>query len=503
MTKSDLKDHLPLVFLIALAAVLIFTNLSNQYLWQDEAETAVLARNVLKFGFPRAFDGVNFVNPRLAEWYGVGFGSNNAWLYHPWVQFYVTAFSFLLFGVSTFSARFPFAVLGVINVYLTYRLARRLTGDKDTAVISALLLVLSVPYLLLMRQSRYYALAVFLVLLILIFYSKFRGEGKAGDLGLLAACMITLGYTVHGMLVPVFAAIAAHFILFERDRKRILMMFLAAIVVIGAVVPWFLISDSAAHAGPLTAKKIGQNFEFLIRVINKYIFPVFFFIAVYLAWAIKKKRIGPALSRKEIEALALIGAIAAAGIGAFSFAEQRHFRYMVYFIPLLGIAEGMVLSRWYSRSRAAVVIFLGISLGTGVFNQAPPNFFLPKYFYEITHDYDGPIEGIVKFLSANAREGDEVKIIYGDLPLIFYTGLKIDNTWVYDDSHMPKWVIFRRGWHEQLDNEYYTKIQKTYKRHILRYPDIMWENRPDDLGYHKFWTDTDTPGVIVFERPEK
>jgi hypothetical protein len=65
---------------------------------------------------------------------------------------------------------------------------------------------------------------------------------------------------------------------------------------------------------------------------------------------------------------------------------------------------------------------------------------------------------------------------------------------------MPRWIVFRRGWHEQLGNSYYTKVQKTYKKHVLDYPDIQYENRPGDLGYHKFSTDKEAPGVIVFEK---
>src|ERR1700683_3367941 len=43
------------------AAVLLFWGLTDKYLWQDEAATAVLAARMLKFGRPLAYDGVNLV----------------------------------------------------------------------------------------------------------------------------------------------------------------------------------------------------------------------------------------------------------------------------------------------------------------------------------------------------------------------------------------------------------------------------------------------------------
>ena len=44
---------------------------------------------------------------------------------------------------------------------------------------------------------------------------------------------------------------------------------------------------------------------------------------------------------------------------------------------------------------------------------------------ELTHDYDGPVEGIVRFLREHAREGDVVAMVHGDLPVKFYTGLRV------------------------------------------------------------------------------
>ena len=52
-----------LLLFLALGAALLLANLGNGCLWQDEAETAVLGKNILRFGYPRAFDGVNRLNP--------------------------------------------------------------------------------------------------------------------------------------------------------------------------------------------------------------------------------------------------------------------------------------------------------------------------------------------------------------------------------------------------------------------------------------------------------
>src|SRR5215472_16946555 len=44
------------------AAVLLFWNLTDTYLWQDEANTAVLAVRLLRHGKPLAYDGRNLIS---------------------------------------------------------------------------------------------------------------------------------------------------------------------------------------------------------------------------------------------------------------------------------------------------------------------------------------------------------------------------------------------------------------------------------------------------------
>lgn len=491
-----MKKHLPIILILIAVSFLLFLNLSNQYLWQDEAETAQLAKNTLKFGFPTAYDGKNLVNPVIRT----GYGPNYGWRYHPWGQFYLTAGSFLLFGINTFAARFPFALLGVINVLLIYILSVKLTKERTVAILASLLLSTSVPYLLLMRQCRYYAPATFLILLILLLYRKFLEKRSGKYIAMFSAVLVMLTYTVHGMLLPIFAAIGLHFLIFAFDKRSFPRMILAGVIVAAASAPWFIYSNTGAHVADISIARLWKNLEFQIRMINKYIFPAFFFICAYAVRLVWKRNWKISLSPEEKKTLSIIVSVVLMSLVAFCFAEERNFRYLVFFIPLFALIQGMILLRLYRFNRYLLGAFLVLSVFTGIFNMGTPSFYFPRYLYEITHDYDGPIEGIVRFLNKNSKEGDTVKIIYGDLPLMFYTGLEVDNSQVYDDEHMPEWIVFRRGWHERLDNKYYTKVGDTYKKHILDYPDIKWENRPGDLTYHRFSTDKEAPGVVIFEK---
>lgn len=93
---------------------LVFYGLGSRPLWQDEAETAILAKNVLKFGAPLAYDGKNLVSQEKNQ----EFGKDYVWRWSGWSQIYIAALSFRLFGCSTFTARLLFAMIGVSGSHI-------------------------------------------------------------------------------------------------------------------------------------------------------------------------------------------------------------------------------------------------------------------------------------------------------------------------------------------------------------------------------------------------
>src|SRR5947207_2152399 len=116
------------------AAVLLFWNLTDTYLWQDEANTAVLAVRLLEYGRPLAYDGRNLLSddnfaaqdrqtidertkdPEKAVEDCIRRGAMTAdrmWTYHPWGQFVLAGLSIELLGRTTFAARLPFALAGL------------------------------------------------------------------------------------------------------------------------------------------------------------------------------------------------------------------------------------------------------------------------------------------------------------------------------------------------------------------------------------------------------
>ena len=134
--------------LTALACFGLTYNLGDRMLWTDEAETALLAVNITKFGLPLADDGKNDLQRTRPG----SRSEHNLWVWSPWLDEYVAASSFALLGRSTFSARLPFALLALASVALLCVVAWRASGSHELVLLAGFLYATCVPFVLHARQ---------------------------------------------------------------------------------------------------------------------------------------------------------------------------------------------------------------------------------------------------------------------------------------------------------------------------------------------------------------
>lgn len=143
---SPLKiGHLILIF--ALAALPFAATFALYY--PDERHYTDGALMMLKHGdwlLPHTGAGVpRFEKPVLAYW--------------------AVAASWLIFGINVLAARLPFLLAGCGTLWLTYRLARKLTGNDRTALLAAVILAAHPQFFLCSIRSMPDALLVFFVTL--------------------------------------------------------------------------------------------------------------------------------------------------------------------------------------------------------------------------------------------------------------------------------------------------------------------------------------------------
>ena len=501
-----------MVALGLLAGGLMLTNLGNHHLWQDEAQTALIARTVLADGIPRGTDGVNYFSQEL----GVEYGDDYVWKWHTWLSFYLVAASFALLGETTLAARLPFALLGIGSVLLTYAAGRALWRDRRAAAAGATLLALSVPYLVLMRQARWYAAAACFSLLGLYAYARMR-PGERRPVVLLVVAGTLLFHTHYFYVATLLATLLLHAALLERDRLRPTIV--ASAVVILVNLPWILwflgvrYGDSYAEQlfSPAWALFFGPRFFGLLWT-TFVAWPLLLApVALVAERAIRGER-QTGVSAASLRGVALLVLLCVVTIVLLSLVTPGGYaRYLTPLGPvcflLVGLPAGALLRRSAPLGVAAIAAWLVYAAWVVPPRSAHWNA-LPHFAYEVTHDFDGPIEGIVEFLEQNASEGDVVGITYGDLPLKFYTDLRIVGGLTGEDIEAARdaqWIIPRRSALTKEEKRVRGALQsylsrEHYRPYTLDYADTTFHNR-ETMHAHRFGTAPESwPRLVIFGR---
>lgn len=499
-------DNLPLVLITVVASVLLFSNLGNQSLWQDEAETAVVARTIQHYGTPHGFDGRNYFSQAMGKEYDAHY----LWKQHPWVQFYVLVPSLALFGNSTAAARFPFALFGLGSVVLVYFLGKGLWKSKKAGAFASAALALSVPFLILSRQCRYHSPAAFFSLLALYGYLMILERRKLGWL-VFSVTSILLFQTQLLCGAAMLAAVGLHALLARRDGLKTTAI---CVVAVGAInVPWVMWTRDVAQGRtePLTlALFFEKSGGVMAQLANNVFWPYLLFVPIVLgAWIWLRKGHPPVPdgdASKNVVLLALFCIMLL--VVNCAIAPIAYFRYFAPLIPVAALFIGLIFGRlhvvWGVIALSALVLWSPLQTLTG--GKAQKND-ISTYLYEITHDFNGPVDGIVKYLKTNAKKTDVVATTYEDLPIKFYTDLRVVGGLTGEDPEPIRkadWVIVRAN----MCSPYEIPVRKfiaenlkasDYQAITLDCPDTKFENReePDE---HLSRTATDAPSVVIYKR---
>ncbi len=501
--------------LLLLAALLIFANLDDRYLWDDEAETALLARNVLRFGIPVAWDGASLVSQEC----GVDYDRNYLWRQTPWLPIYLAAGSFALFDASTFTARLPFALLGLLAVPSMYLLARRVLDDRLTALIAGGSLLLSVPFLLHVRQCRYYALAILAAIWVLYCFFLLPARRRLAAAGLALALTVLL-HASHLLFFGAVAGLALGSIVLALDGAVLAWLTAAVVAAMSVNLPWLFAAGLGETTDRLLAlgslRSFAANLAGYAARAELYAFPALLLAAALVAVAIATR------SRPDWHSP---GARVCIALCAFALGHALvvatvpfvFFRYLITLLPVFALLQAWIVRTLATRSRvlAAAVLALALLPDRADLVRGRFSVTLAKYADEITHHVPGPIEAIVRYLATAARQGDRLFISYGDLPLRFYTGLEVRGGqgcqslagWPPPDFVIVRYFFRFRpvapGVREDTERTlHYLKSeipQHLYRRVDLPVADTVWENIPEP-DRHVFRDGGDRPKITVYEK---
>lgn len=537
------RQNRELILILLAASILFFYNLGNMSLWEDEAETAVLAKNILKTGLPHAWDGKNIVTQE----FGRDSNNNNIWIYHPWLSHYISALSMKIIGTSNWALRFPFTLFGFLTIPLLYSFSLFISKNKRIAVHSSLLLAFSIQFILYSRQLRYYSLTAFFSTLLLYSYTKLIMFPKKRYIFGTILSLILLFYSNHITAIAIGLGIFIHYLIFNRNKINFNTILAILILSFAFTLPWLMFSNASKHIEISSITIYISKFIHLLLDLNM-IFPIVFII-ILSPFIIKNKL-------KEEQWLLIIPVLSLIITYSFIPVFPRG-RYLVPVYPLLftGIAWMILKFKENSTFYIATLTFL---LFTNIFSLIPglilkniPHFpkeiskiyfnkikyYYNDYVHELTKKYDGPIEGIVRFLKNNANPNQTIFVNYEAEPIIFYTDLKVLR--IIPFLNPPDWIVLRKNkispyaddnydfkcvllrsifmpqkikWNSspsQTQDDLNIRHNKKYIKHILNkynylpielpYPNIPYENLPD-IEFHQFETVKNAPNLIIYKR---
>jgi len=466
--------HWPVAVLAVISAVFIFTNLGNDYLWEDEGDTAALASNILKYGVPKAWNGAAFLDSD----HGARLNGELVMVTHPWLQYYLTAASFLVFGENTFAARFPFAVAGWLSILLAYLFIWRFTENRWAAVTTAALLVFSVQFLLYARQCRYCALNLFLVCALFWFFFKMKSAREC-TLFVIAAAFLFHSHPYGLAPTAALGALALAYPPFKAQRRWI---WFATPAVALLTLPWLAFSSLSSKGSELNTTapaSVGEVFERSLQAfiettsVTPLIGTVILCIAAVF-WLRHKGTRAPTEEISELETVSsaprrfleqnemsiLLAVLATAVVYALETVVTQSsdslwlagMRYSSAVLPLAAMAAGIVIAK-LSRQNVFIwtplfVIFAFTKLGQltpwvaanpgGLFRigkysvgaHVPAKIVdrflgtgLFRYGRDLWRENPGTVARTCNFLRENAKPDDVIIVNYGMEPTYFYTRL--------------------------------------------------------------------------------
>ena len=432
---------------LAFAFFLLFYHLDGRLLWGDEAETAVLAKNVAQFGVPRTSDGTNYIILHGA----VDETRNHVWIWSPWLQEYFAAGSFILFGPTTWAARAPFALIGWCSLVALALVAYKIYRSHWVALASVVLLGTSEIFLLHARQCRYYSISVFGEILLVYGIHQLFVQNRRG-IWLAAPALIVQFYSNYIIAV---ANLPALFFLAWMFRKRGKHAVLRVVAILGilmvAVLPWLVYAHPWGQTNEVGGENYFKKAWYYLMGFHFHFLPLcFLLLPLFGLIPVRRDRptTGPEVSRQwERFLLFLLPSYFAMILVAPGF-------YLRYLLPILPVAC-LLAAAWIFRHvkwRALAVLVVVIQSASNVFSimTAYPfrethtlRFPLVEYMGGMAAPYPDRFADALDFFKTHAHPGERVLTLDPEFPLIFYMQLRIiDGRMMAPPAgQLPDWIL--------------------------------------------------------------
>jgi hypothetical protein len=404
-------------------AFLLFAQLGHYALWDDESLVALSAEAVQRTGDT----GVLLDHGNIVAYRDGLCVRDFADRSTPPLATYLCAASFDFLGRSAFTARLPFALLGLGTGALLLLWARDTPAPARWVFVAALFA--NVSLILFSRQCRYYSPAIFFSLAIVFAAWRWRqGPWQLLILAALSVCLFAANFISY---VALYGVLAVDYVLWRRKEKPLglrdaLVLFLPQLVLIGAIAsvwnPFHTAFGSYENTNTLP-DRLTLYFR-CWRDLDRCEF--FALPLVLLALAVGLVRRRGWLARGCVALAVYLALIALTSPQPIRLSVEAEVRYLTPILPLaLALQAGAlvaVLGRW----RGWLVLVTAIAFGTNLLNGGP--FFdwglrstILSYLGELSLPQAEPYTPTAAWINANVPENATIWVnpYYASYPLMF------------------------------------------------------------------------------------
>lgn len=448
MNKRPRTIGIVLAYAVLLAAAfwLLFYHLDNHLLWGDEAETAVLAKNVLQFGVPQTFDGTNYILLHGT----VDETRSHVWVWSPWMQNYLAASSFMLFGPTTWAARAPFALIGWFSMLLLAFTAWKIYQNHWVTLAAVALLGGSEIFLLHARQCRYYSISVFAEILLVSAAYEILTARRRG-IWLVALALILQFYSNYIIAVAnVPPLLCLAWMLRQQGKAAVFGIATALGVWVVAILPWLLYAHPWGQSNAMGHENyFVKALEYLAQIHFLFVPLCFLLLPVLGLFSKAQESMKEPDIIKQWERFILL--LLPLYFLVVLLAPGFYLRYQLPLLPLMCLLAAAWVFRYVPWRALAVGLVVAqimsnvFSLATAFpFRHGRELRFPPVEFVRgLATPYTDRFADVLSFFQTHAQSGRRVLSFDPEFPLIFYTQLGVIDGRIMapPPGELPDWIL--------------------------------------------------------------
>ncbi len=327
------------VFIIA--GLTFFFHLGAYGFWEpDEARYGEIAREMLELR--------DYIVPHL---------NYVAYVEKPPLLYWLTTFSYRVFGINEFAARAIPAMAAMLGVLATFVFAARVMGRRRAVMAAAILATAPLYAVMAQVLTTDLLLSALTTIAIFALFLHFQEGGVWCWIAYVAMAFATLTKGPVGIALPALTILI--FLCWERALHGSMRRFHAiagSAVIVTIVAPWF-IAISIREPGFVDFYFVGEHVRRFFDSSFSHGEPFYFYVPVILAGLLPWSMLVPFLTWRRMtpnpaRRYCVIGSMVI--MGTFSASSGKLVPYIIPVFPLLAVllADGIVSCAWPDESRA-------------------------------------------------------------------------------------------------------------------------------------------------------